>query len=117
MVAVMVRGLVERDRAATRYALIERGRAVLAALAGEGRAMTERIYFHKLTADDSEPHPRHHRHHQRRRTVLKATDAASDTRSGSTSRSDLLRGIELWFSRCIRNVRQSLAAFSARTAA
>jgi hypothetical protein len=34
---MMVRGLIERDRAATRFALTDQGRAVLAALArGEG---------------------------------------------------------------------------------
>jgi hypothetical protein len=33
---LMVRGLIERDRAATRYVLTEQGRAALAALLGEG---------------------------------------------------------------------------------
>jgi len=32
---MMIRGLIERDRGATRYALTERGRAVLAALLGD----------------------------------------------------------------------------------
>jgi hypothetical protein len=33
---MMVRGLIERDRAATRYALTEQGRAVLAAMLATG---------------------------------------------------------------------------------
>jgi hypothetical protein len=33
---MMVRGLIERDRAATRYALTDEGRAVLAALLAKG---------------------------------------------------------------------------------
>jgi hypothetical protein len=33
---MMVRGLIERDRAATRYALTDQGRAVLGALLGTG---------------------------------------------------------------------------------
>jgi hypothetical protein len=32
----MVRGLIERDRAATRFALTDQGRAVLGALLGTG---------------------------------------------------------------------------------